>query len=116
LQNPSWAQSLMRTQTQAWRPVIGVWLMPDNVRDGIFEDLLCMAMAPESESYISKVVDKAKDDQMASFSNAERPKAIVKTHIAWQSPRTKHLGEAISARRFDNLIPACQPFLDWLSR
>ena len=97
-------------------PVIGVWLMPDNVRDGIFEDLLCAAMSQESESYISKVLDKAKDDQMAAFSDAERPKAIVRTHIAWQNPKTKNLGEAISAKQFDNLIPACQPFMDWLKR
>jgi hypothetical protein len=97
-------------------PVIGVWLMPDNVRDGIFEDLLCTAMAPGSENYISKVVDKAKDDQMANFRDVERSKAIVKTHIAWQDPKTKNLGEAIGGKHFDNLAPACQPFVDWLSR
>jgi hypothetical protein len=97
-------------------PVIGVWLMPDNVRDGIFEDLLCEAMAPESESYISGVVDKARDDRMANFGDAERPKAVVKTHIAWQNPKTKNLGEAIAAKHFDNLIPACEPFVDWLNR
>jgi hypothetical protein len=96
-------------------PVLGIWLMPDNVRDGIFEDLLRAAMSPESEQYISKVVDKAKDDRMASFRPVERPKAIVKTHIAWQDPNKKNLGEAISAH-FDNLIPACKPFLDWLNR
>jgi hypothetical protein len=97
-------------------PIIGVWLMPDNVRDGIFEDLLCAAMDPASENYISKAVDNAKEDKMANFSVAERPKVIVKTHIAWQNPRTKNLGEAISAKQFDNLIPACQPFVDWLNR
>jgi hypothetical protein len=97
-------------------PVIGVWLMPDNVRNGIFEDLLCAAIAPESENYISRVVDKAKDDQMASFRDVERSKAIVKTHIAWQDPKTKNLGEAISGKHFVNLAPACKPFLDWLYR
>lgn len=96
-------------------PIIGVWLMPDNVRDGIFEDLLRAAMAPESEKYISGVVDQATKDGMTSFREVERPKAIVKTHIAWQDPNKKNLGEAISAH-FDNLIPACQPFLNWLKR
>jgi hypothetical protein len=97
-------------------PVIGVWLMPDNVRDGIFEDLLCAAMTPESENYISKVVDKAKEDRMASFRDVERTKSIVKTHIAWQDPKTKNLGEAISGKQFNNLGTACQPFLNWLNR
>ena len=97
-------------------PKIGVWLMPDNVRDGIFEDLLRAAMAPESEKYISSVVDKAKDDQMASFRDVERSKAIVKTYIAWRDPKMKNLGEAISGKHFDNLAPACRSFLGWLNR
>ncbi len=96
-------------------PVLGVWLMPDNVRDGIFEDLLRAAMAPESEKYISGVVDQATKDGMTGFRDVERPKAIVKTHIAWQDPNKKNLGEAINAH-FDNLIPACQSFLGWLER
>jgi hypothetical protein len=94
-------------------PVLGIWLMPDNVRDGIFEDLLSASMAPESEKYISVVVDKAKDDGMTGFRAVERSKAIVKTHIAWQDPNKKNLGEAISCH-FDNLGPACRPFLNWL--
>lgn len=97
-------------------PVIGVWLMPDNVRNGIFEDLLCSAMTPESEKYISGVVDQATKDGMTHFREVERSKAIVKTHIAWHDPKTKNLGEAISAKHFDNLLPACQSFLNWLER
>jgi hypothetical protein len=97
-------------------PVIGVWLMPDNVNSGIFEDLLCAAMTPESEKYISGVVDQATKDGMTHFRDVERPKAIVKTHIAWHDPKTKNLGEAISAKHFDNLLPACQSFIDWLNR
>ena len=96
-------------------PVLGIWLMPDNERDGIFEDLLCTAMAPESEKYISVVVDKARDDGMTGFRDVERSKAIVKTHIAWQDPNKKNLGEAIGSH-FDNLDPACRPFLNWLER
>jgi len=96
-------------------PVIGVWLMPDNVRDGIFEDLLCAAMTPESERYVSGVVDQATKDGMTHFREVERSKAIVKTHIAWHDPKTKDLGVAISAKHFENLIPACQSFLKWLN-
>ena len=96
-------------------PILGVWLMPDNVRDGIFEDLLKGSMAPESEKYISTVVDKATNDGMTGFRAVERSKAIVKTHIAWQDPNKKNIGEAIGAH-FNNLDPACRPFLDWLDR
>lgn len=94
-------------------PVLGIWLMPDNERDGIFEDLLCAAMAPESEKYIAGVVDQATVDKMTSFRNVERSKAIVKTYIAWQDPNKKNLGEAIGSH-FDNLDPACRSFLNWL--
>jgi hypothetical protein len=78
-------------------PALGIWLMPDNERDGIFEDMLCAAMAPESEKYIAGVVDQATADKMTSFRNVERSKAIVKTHIAWQDPNKKNLGEAIGS-------------------
>jgi hypothetical protein len=94
-------------------PILGIWLMPDNERDGIFEDLLRAAMTPESEKYVSGVVDKAAVDKMTSFRAVERSKAIVKTHIAWQDPNKKNLGEAIGTH-FENLTPACRPFLSWL--
>jgi hypothetical protein len=97
-------------------PILGIWLMPDNERDGIFEDLLCKAMAPESEKYISRVVDHATLDKMTNFRAVERSKAVVKTHIAWQDPNKKNLGEAIGSHHFDNLDPACRPFLNWLER
>ena len=44
-------------------PKIGVWLMPDNQRDGILEDLFCEAMSSTSHQYISAVVDKAKTEK-----------------------------------------------------
>jgi hypothetical protein len=96
-------------------PILGIWLMPDNVRDGIFEDLLRAAMAPASEKYILAVVEQASKDGMTGFRDVEKPKAIVKTHIAWQDPNKKNLGEAVSAH-FENLIPACKPFVNWLER
>jgi hypothetical protein len=89
--------------------------MPDNDRDGMLEDLLCTAMAPESGKYIAAVVDQATVDGMTGFRKVERSKAIVKTHIAWQDPNKKNLGEAIGSH-FDNLDPACRPFLNWLQR
>jgi hypothetical protein len=96
-------------------PVLGIWLMPNNERDGIFEDLLCAAMAPASEKYIARVVDQASVDKMTGFRAVERSKAIVKTHIAWQDPNKKNIGEAIGSH-FENLDPACRSFLDWLQR
>uniref|UniRef100_E6PX02 Uncharacterized protein n=1 Tax=mine drainage metagenome TaxID=410659 RepID=E6PX02_9ZZZZ len=93
-------------------PKIGVWLMPDNQRDGILEDLLCEAMSSTSHQYISAVVDKAKTDEFAAFRQVERSKAIVKTHIAWQDPNKKNLGEALN--HFENLDAVFQNFREWL--
>ncbi len=95
-------------------PKIGIWLMPDNVNAGIFEDLLRSAIHPESEKYIADVVDQARIDGKAGFRPVERSKAIVKTHIAWQDPKLKNIGVAISASHFDRLDPACRPFMTWL--
>jgi hypothetical protein len=96
-------------------PILGIWLMPDNLRDGLFEDLLRAAIEPATEKYIACIVDQAKQDEIANFRDVERSKAIVKTHIAWQDPNKKNLGEALAAH-FKNLSPVCTPFLDWLGR
>jgi len=89
--------------------------MPDNVNSGIFEDLLRAAMRHEAEEYIAGVVDQAKQDGIASFRDVERSKTIVKTHIAWQDPNKKNLGEAIGTH-FENLSPAFGSFLNWLNQ
>ncbi|MGB8259884.1 MAG: DUF3226 domain-containing protein [Terracidiphilus sp.] len=96
-------------------PVIGIWLMPDNTRDGILEDLLRLAMPRKSEEYIAQAVDKAKRDGVAGFRDVERSKAIIKTHIAWQDPNMKNLGEALH-NHFENLSSALRGFLDWRGR
>ena len=93
-------------------PVIGVWLMPDNVRDGILEDLLREALPAEQEAYIGKVVDRAREDRVATFGSVDRSKVIVRTHIIWQDPSMKDLGIAL-APHFERLEPACRGFFDW---
>lgn len=94
-------------------PKIGVWLMPDNQQNGILEDLLCEAIPDTSRDYISAVVDTARRENFAAFRDVERSKAIVKTHVAWQDPNKKNLGEALN--HFENLNAACQNFLGWLN-
>lgn len=96
-------------------PKLGIWLMPDNLRDGIFEDLLCAAMTTKSQKYVANVVDQASKDGMTGFRDVELPKAIVKTHIAWQDPNKKDLGVAIPVH-FENLRSACAAFLAWLDQ
>lgn len=96
-------------------PVIGIWIMPDNTRDGIFEDLIGSAMLPNTKEYIATVVDRAKRDSIATFRDVERAKVIVKTHMAWQDPNKKNLGEALGSH-FELLNTACGPFVRWLER
>lgn len=96
-------------------PVIGVWLMPDNVRDGILEDLLCSGIASAANDYVANVVQKAKADGIAGYRDVERSKVIVRTYIAWQDPNKKNVGEALGPY-FQNLGPACKDFLGWMER
>lgn len=100
-------------------PTIGIWLMPDNIKDGIFEDLLRKAMTPEEDQYIGHVVDQAKIDNIATFKDTaqstERSKVIVRTYIIWQDPDKKNLGIALKPH-FVNLDAACKGFFDWQCR
>ncbi len=94
-------------------PILGIWLMPNNINSGIFEDLLRQAISSDSDDYITRVVEQAKEDNMTNFRDVEKSKAIIKTHIAWQNPNMKNVGEAINTC-FDNLSLACKDFLNWI--
>ncbi len=97
---------------------IGVWLMPDCIRDhGKLEHLLKTLVAkgdvlwPHSEA--------ATDDATklgAAFAAADRDKAITHCWLAWQRNPGVPFGTAITAKYFGHDSPEAIAFLGWLER
>jgi hypothetical protein len=98
-------------------PRLGVWLMPDNRRFGMFEDLLVDSLPPTVASYTSDVVKKSKADGIARFKDAHLAKATIRTFLAWQDPPDiQYLGLAIKKGMFEHLRAECDLFIGWLGR
>lgn len=100
-----------------WRARVGVWLMPDNQRDGTLEDFLQELVADEDpliEHAIGATAEAT--SRGAGFPEVHRTKAQLHTWLAWQEKPGQPYGIAIKARYFSHDSPAAIAFVDWIRR
>ena len=95
---------------------VGVWLMPDNERDGALEHFLETLVA-ESDPLIEharSATSQAKDlgARFADNDNAHR-KAVLHAWLAWQEDPGLPYGSAIRARYFRHDSPVAGRFVAW---
>ena len=95
-------------------PKVGVWLMPDNETDGMFEDFLLPLAPIAAVDFARECARTAKDKQYGDYKPVHESKATAHTYLAWQDEPGRPLGLAIKARMFDLGLPAAKPFVDWL--
>ena len=95
-------------------PDIGVWIMPDNLSQGMLEDFLAQ-LAPEEAMILAKeCVDKAVEEKVSSFKKAHRSKAEIHTYLAWQDEPGNPLGISIDAKALDTNLPDAKAFIQFL--
>lgn len=93
----------------------GVWIMPDNLMQGMLETFLAYMIPDESEplwKYAQEVVEKAKD-KGASFIDAHLDKAKIYTWLAWQEEPGRQLHQAIKYKILNPQHPKAQIFVNW---
>jgi hypothetical protein len=93
----------------------GVWIMPDNLMQGMLETFLAYMIPDESEplwKYAQEVVGKAKD-KGASFIDAHLDKATIYTWLAWQEEPGRQLHQAIKYKILNPQHPKAQIFVNW---
>ena len=95
---------------------VGVWLMPDNERDGALEHFLETLVA-ESDPLIEharSATSQAKDlgARFADNDNAHT-KAVLHAWLAWQENPGLPYGSAIRARYFRHDSPVAERFVAW---
>jgi hypothetical protein len=93
---------------------VGVWLMPDNRREGKVEDFLTTLISQEDPliDHAHSATDAAKA-RGAQFTSPDRPKAVVHAWLAWQREPGYPYGKAIQAEFFERRSDVVDTFLLW---
>jgi hypothetical protein len=96
------------------RPVVGVWMMPDNVSPGLIEDFVA-TMIPRDDVLWLRVQDCVNGVPDTDL-RCHRAKARIHTWLAWQPEPGRGMGGAITRRYLNCSAPPATTFLDWLNR
>jgi hypothetical protein len=102
---------------QEERPVVGIWLMPDNTVAGMLEHFVGFLVRPSDslwpmgEDIVQKVIEKD-----CRFPLAQTIKAHIHTWLAWQKEPGKPMGQAITKEYFDAAAPHAQQLIRWIRR
>lgn len=100
-------------------PKIGIWIMPNCKNNGMLENFLLEMIemnAPETNSYVSNVVDNAKKDGFTTFKELHKDKAIIHTWLSWQDEPGRPLGQSITAKIIRPETETVQKFICWITR
>lgn len=98
------------------RPIVGVWIMPDNRSNGYLEHFLSQLI--DAESLLWRHADQTVADlsrrHFCRFHASKHPKALLHTWLAWQESPGRPFGTAMQAGYLDATSSAAQPFLSWM--
>ncbi|MET0395349.1 MAG: DUF3226 domain-containing protein [Longimicrobiaceae bacterium] len=98
-------------------PLVGVWVMPNNVLPGALEDFARYLIRADDElySHAERVVEKI-PEELRRFREVQRSKVHIHTWLAWQSDPGLRLGLAMRRRLLDSNAPEAVQFVQWLHR
>ena len=100
-------------------PFVGVWIMPDNMNNGMLEDFF-KNFIPEKDKLISKVNscidDVSKEPDLST--PTPRSKAEIRTWLAWQEKSESLMGYTLREKKEYLLVDNenAIKFIDWIKR
>jgi hypothetical protein len=97
-------------------PRVGIWLMPDNQQDGMFEDFLLSQITPDALEFAQQTVKSAREQGFGSYKLAHESKAITHCYLSWQDEPGHPLGIAIKSGLFNVESDPARQFVTWLKR
>jgi hypothetical protein len=95
-------------------PRIGIWLMPDNQNEGMFEDFLLTLVPAPALAFAQQTTRTARVHGHATYKQIHESKAVAHTYLAWQDEPGKPFGIGIKAGMFDLENPMAGSFVGWL--
>ena len=98
-------------------PLVGAWLMPDNLIPGALESFLSF-LVPDRDLLLPRVDAFLKDipEEIRLTPPSRQPKSRIHSWLALQEEPGKPLGQAITAKYLDARTEIVQPFLDWIRK
>ncbi len=93
----------------------GVWIMPDNIIEGMLETFLGYMIPEQGEylwEYAQEVVREAKN-KGATFKESYIDKAEIYTWLAWQNEPGRQIHQAIKYNILNPNNPKVQRFINW---
>lgn len=108
--------TILEPPAETLLPRVGIWIMPDNRRQGILEDFLRF-LVPEDSLLFQHVLNSVTSipENERRFTASVQPKATIHTWLAWQAEPGKSLGTAITARFLDPTVPQVDELVSWLT-
>ena len=104
---------------QSGKPIVGIWVMPDNQLPGMLEDFVSL-LRPHSDllwPFVEEAVQRVKAiEEKFRFLDVYESKARIHTWLAWQKEPGKPMGQAITARYLDADAPHAQQLIAWIRR
>lgn len=99
-------------------PRLGVWIMPDNQEEGIIENFIRQLIHDEDklQPEIDTALDLIRDKGLQLFTEVHRPKAFIRTWLAWQEKPEMSFGVAVSKKVLTTNADLCLRFVGWLNR
>ena len=91
-------------------PVVGVWLMPNNILPGMLEDFVKF-LVPPGDRLLKRAMESVASIPAGErlFSEGHLSKAQIHTWLAWQEEPGRPMGLAIKAKFLD---PSCKQAVD----
>ena len=102
---------------QEGRPMVGLWLMPNNTIPGMLEDFMSLLIPsgdilwPMAQGIVQQVIMKDR-----RFPQTQEMKANIHTWLAWQEEPGKPMGQAITKRYLDAAAPQAQQLMHWICK
>ncbi len=97
---------------------IGVWIMPNNVVNGMLEDFISF-LIPDSDEMIKPVndaLDCIEAQQINKYAKSHRSKAYIHTWLAWQEDPGTPMGFAITKKYLSTSPQICNSFVEWIKK
>jgi hypothetical protein len=108
---------------QKGKPIIGIWIMPDNLMPinkgeiAYLEHFYEQIIHPE-DKFLAKahsIIDEISRDKECNFATKDKQKAKIHTWLAWQSEPGKSMGVSLKKKSsFDLKSTAVISFTEWL--
>jgi len=103
--------------TQADRPTLGIWLMPDNQLPGELEDFVQLLVPADDLLWprAEQVVHAIPADERR-FPTHDLIKAMMHTWLAWQAEPGRPMGYAIRRGFLNPDVPQAERLIAWIRR